>query len=395
MAPPLSIGLFTYSTRPRGSVVHAACLAEALSALGHEVTLYALCKPGDGFFRRVRCALRLIPAGPALSSTDDLVRQRIAEFQAGLSRLAPRHDIWHAEDCLAANALDTLSFGARPFPVVRTVHHVERFESPYLEACQRRSIERADALLAVSELTRREVLAEFRRDPALVRNGVDPERFARSRPTLQRKLRERLKLGPHARVVLSVGGVEPRKNSLRALEAVAKLLARVPELRWVIAGGASLFSHDAYRNAFQARLAELPLEARERVICTGPLEDDELTALYQLSEALFCPSLQEGFGLCVLEAMAAGRPVIVSDRPPFTEYLDRRSAVLVDPSCADDMARGLESVLGHVELCASLVSAAHERVPHFSWQRSASEHVAQYRAILKQATAPKQALGSA
>ena len=58
----LSIGIFTYSTKPRGSVVHAACLAEALERRGAQVTLYALSKAGDGFFRPLSCALRLISA---------------------------------------------------------------------------------------------------------------------------------------------------------------------------------------------------------------------------------------------------------------------------------------------------------------------------------------------
>ena len=57
----LSIGIFTYSSKPRGSVVHAAALAEALCALGHRATLYALSKPGEGFYRPLRCPLRLLP----------------------------------------------------------------------------------------------------------------------------------------------------------------------------------------------------------------------------------------------------------------------------------------------------------------------------------------------
>ncbi len=384
MARTLSVGIFTYSSRPRGSVVHAACLAEALSALGHDVTLYALCKHGDGFFRRVRCALRLLPAAPAESSTDDLIRQRIAEFHAGLAALSPRHDIWHAEDCLAANALLASANGERPFPIVRTVHHVERFDSPYLEACQKRSIEQADAVFSVSELTRKEVLAHFGRDTELLFNGVDPSRFARRRPELETWVRQRHGVPERARVLLSVGGVEPRKNSLRALSAVAQMLARVPDLYWVIAGGASIFTHDAYRADFEALLSELPAERRARVIRTGPIEDDELTALFQLCQALFCPSEQEGFGLSVLEAMAARKPVVVSFRPPFTEYLDRHSAILVDPESVDDMTEGLEAVFGESGVPARLVAAALTVVSRFSWQRSALDHVAQYRAILEQ-----------
>src|SRR5450432_912472 len=101
----LSVGIFTYSTKPRGSVVHAACLAEALQRAGAETTLYALSKAGEGFYRPVSCAVRLIPAQAAPSEMDALIRQRVAEFQHGIEQHQPRHSICHAEDCLAANAL--------------------------------------------------------------------------------------------------------------------------------------------------------------------------------------------------------------------------------------------------------------------------------------------------
>src|SRR6186713_549562 len=97
----LSVGIFTYSTKPRGSVVHAACLAEALQRRGAQVRLYALSKTGDGFFRPLSCPIQLIPAQLAASEVDALIRQRIAEFRQGIRALGVKHDICHAEDCLA------------------------------------------------------------------------------------------------------------------------------------------------------------------------------------------------------------------------------------------------------------------------------------------------------
>src|SRR5258708_34408688 len=125
----LSVGVYTYSTRPRGSVVHAMSLAEALVAAGHDATLYALCKPGASLYRPLACPVELIPAAAAPADPDALIRQRIEELVCGLRRLARRHDIFHAQDCLAANALLAARSGASA-PVVRTVHHVERFDSP-------------------------------------------------------------------------------------------------------------------------------------------------------------------------------------------------------------------------------------------------------------------------
>src|SRR3954470_16918741 len=121
-----SIGIFTYSSKPRGSVVHAACLAEALQRKGARVTLYALSKPGDEFYRSLACPVRLIRAETAPTAVDALIRQRIAELHAGIRSLAVKHRIAHAEDCLAANALLAAKPDLGGACLVRTVHHVEQ-----------------------------------------------------------------------------------------------------------------------------------------------------------------------------------------------------------------------------------------------------------------------------
>jgi glycosyltransferase involved in cell wall biosynthesis len=205
-----SIGLFTYSTRPRGSVVHAVCLGEALTRAGHDATVYALGKAGATLYRQAACHVVIFPAGEAPAQADRLVRQRIGEFLSGFASRPMRHDVFHAQDCLAASALLE---AATLRPVVRTVHHVDHFESPYLAACQRRSIVQADAVFSVSRLTQRDVLAGFGRESALAPNGVDAERFATVSREAVGRVRARLGIGQGEPIVLSVGGVEPRKNT--------------------------------------------------------------------------------------------------------------------------------------------------------------------------------------
>src|SRR5258705_7220306 len=100
-----SVGLFTYSTKPRGSVVHAAYLAEALAARGHDVTLYALSKAGDRLYRELSCPVVYLGAEMAPSDPDALIAQRVREIAAGISLARPRHDVYHAEDCLVASGL--------------------------------------------------------------------------------------------------------------------------------------------------------------------------------------------------------------------------------------------------------------------------------------------------
>jgi len=379
----LSIGIFTYSTKPRGSVVHAACLAEALQRKGARVRLYALSKASDGFFRPLSCDSCLIPAEPAPSDVDALIRQRIAEFRNGIRAFGVEHDICHAEDCLAANALVAAKAELCGAALVRTVHHVERFESPYLLDCQQRSVASADLVLSVSQVTSREVRTAFGREAPVISNGVDLQRFAVHEGPVQRGVRERLGLTAGDLLILSVGGVESRKNSLAALQAVALAFAREPQVRWVIAGGASIWEHEDYRREFAGQLAQLAPELQARIMILGTVPEADLTALYQLSDVLLCPSLQEGFGLCVLEALAAKCAVIVPQGAPFDEYLDERCASFVDPGSVPQIAAALVRLLRDPALRRRSAENGYERVQRHSWDLVAERHLARYESLLR------------
>ena len=368
-----SIGLYTYSTLPRGSVVHTAHLADALHDAGWDVTVYALDKDGRGFFRPMRAPLRLVPATPAPPTTAELVRVRAAELSDYLFRRDVRHDIHHAEDCLVASGLLAARAAGHPLTLARTIHHVEAFTDPYLAGCQERSIRQADLCLTVSHTARRDVAARFGVDAAIVGNGVDVERFAIVDAAAVDAWRARL--GDGGPIVLCVGGVEERKNTLGILRGFALLRARHPGARLVIAGGATVLDHGAYRAAFEAARAALPADARAAVHELGLVAEADLPALYRLADVLALPSLQEGFGLAALEALAAGTPVVVSDRAPFTEFLTTDCATFVDPLSASAIADGL---------CAALLATPARRddgrraaLDH-SWARVAARHAAAY-----------------
>lgn len=382
----LSIGLFTYSTKPRGSVVHATYLAEALAARGHDVTLYALSKAGDRLYRELCCPVVYLPAAPAPADPDRLIAQRIREVQAGIAGLRPRHDLFHAEDCLVASGLLLQKDELGSSPIVRTLHHWEHYESAYLRQCQRRSVELADAVACVSWASRCDVERELGRACPIIGNGVDVERFAGEAPVLERLARERLQLGQSDAVVLSVGGVEPRKNTLLALEAMLPILRNRPNVHWLIAGGASIWEHDDYRRRFRARVSELPLELRSRIRELGQVSEAELTELYRISQILLCPSVQEGFGLCVLEALASRTAVVASYCEPFTEYLALDDACFVDPRSSTSIGAAVERLLSDEELRSRLAERGVERARRFSWDRVAREHERLYGAVLTRTT---------
>jgi glycosyltransferase-like protein len=373
-----SVGIFTYSTVPRGSVVHAAALADALCAAGWDATLYALHKDGRGFFRPLRARLCLVPAAPAPGDTAALVAQRSAELAAFLADTRPDHDLHHAQDCLSASGLlAARARGVPTPPLVRTVHHLEAFADPHLAGCQERSIRQADACFTVSDLARREVAAALQISCAVVGNGVDLARARAADPARVSVWQTRR--GENGPVVLAVGGIEPRKNSLRLLAAFARLRLCHPTAQLWIVGGASALDHGGYRAEYARARGELDPATGAAVHELGVVSEADLAALYRVAQVVALPSLQEGFGLVALEALAAGVPLVASDRPPFTEFLDGTCAALVDPLSVQAIAAGLERAL---RAPATQIAAGRRCAQRFSWPRVAAAHLDGYERIL-------------
>jgi glycosyltransferase-like protein len=381
--PRPSVGLFTYSTLPRGSVVHTAHLADALVAEGWRVTVYALDKDGGGFFRPLRAELRLVAAAPSPTSTAELVRLRTRELADYLLRHAPVHDIHHAEDCLTASALRSARAQGAAVSLTRTVHHVEAFASPYLAHCQEQSIRQADLCFTVSQSARREVAAAFGVDSFVVGNGVDAARFHPAPdPAAGRALGATWATSNVRPVILAVGGVEPRKNTLRILAAFARLHATMPAARLWILGGASVLDHGDYRAAYERARAELPSATRAAVLELGVLPEDEVPAVFRRADVLALPSLHEGFGLAALEALASGLPAVVSNQAPFTEFLDDSCAILVDPLSSDAIVAGVRQAL---RASVAFRQAGRRRAEEHSWRRVAALHIKHYERTMTHA----------
>jgi glycosyltransferase-like protein len=301
------------------------------------------------------------------------VRQRTDELASYLIENGDAHDIHHAQDCLSAAGLLGARAAGRAMRIARTVHHVEAFADGYLARCQERSIREADICFAVSEAARRDVERTFGIDSAVVGNGVDVRRFSGVLASSTRVWRARL--GPGAPVVLAVGGVEERKNTLRTLAAFERLRTRWPQARLWILGGATVLDHGAYRAEFERARDRLPVETRAAIVELGVVREADVPALFALADVLAMPSLHEGFGLAALEALAARLPLVASARAPFTEYLDETCAVLVDPLSEEAIADGL-----HQALVASPArrKAGRQRAEAFSWARVAARHAAAY-----------------
>ena len=310
MPDPLRVALLTYSTRPRGGVVHTLALAEALADLGHRVDVWTLGRGEDtGFFRAVdpRVRLRVVPLPdrPDESVGERIVRSITRLGDALAQEPVNSYDVTHAQDCISANA---------SAHCIRTIHHLDTFTTPELIACHERAIRRPYAHICVSRAVADEVRAGWGIEATVIANGVDADRFAAAAGPAGQSARARWtrRLG---RYVLAVGGVEPRKGTLALVEAMAEVQTEAPDLRLVIGGGETLFDYRDYRARVLARADALGVEP----LILGPVEHDALPALMAAAEVFAFPSVKEGFGLAPMEALAAGVAVVMSDLPVLRE----------------------------------------------------------------------------
>lgn len=329
----MRVALLTYSTKPRGGVVHTLNLAEALAALGVDVTVWSLARKGDrGFFRAVDPAVRVrlieFPDRPDESVTDRIVRS--IELM-GAEFTAAEYDVVHAQDCISANAVG---------PCIRTIHHLDEFTTPVLAECHERAVVQPYARICVSEAVAGEVRSGWGLSPTVIPNGVRAQRFIDASSDDPRAVgsREawRRKLG---RYVLAVGGIEPRKGTIDLVDSFHALSQRVPGVRLVIAGGETLFDYRDYRAAFEYRCTELGVEP----VILGAVEDDALPSLVAASAVFAFPSTKEGFGLAAMEALAAGRPVVTRDLPVLREVFGATVRYACTPAAfADALIEALQ-----------------------------------------------------
>jgi glycosyltransferase involved in cell wall biosynthesis len=192
--------------------------------------------------------------------------------------------------------------------------------------------------------------------------------------------------GLSGRFLICLGTIEPRKNLDRAVQALALLGQQDTDTMLVIAG-ATGWRH----SSVPERVAKLVLG--DRVKFLGHVPDADLPALLSLAEGLVYPSLYEGFGLPILEAMACGTPVIASDRGATAE-VGAGAALLVDVRHTAEIANAMRSILFEPTTADRMRLAGMERAAQFSWARAARETLAVYESVAGKGGRPTEVVGS-
>ena len=377
----MRIAMLTYSVKPRGGVVHALEVAEALARRGHDVELMALARPDEELFRPTAVPLRIVRHTPTEEAFDERIAGMLEAYTDGLRPVLGEggYDIVHSQDCLSANAALALRDEGVIGHVIRTVHHVDDFTSPSLVECQDRSIIDPDRLLCVSEPWVDRLQREFGVDAGLVRNGVDAERFRPPRDAAERRAARAAADLDGRFAVLTVGGIEPRKGSLTLLDGFARLRAALPERDplLVIAGGSTLFDYRHELARFDERLRDLGVAEHVRVL--GPQEPEQIERLFRAADVFAFPSVKEGFGLAALEALAAELPVVASDIEVFRGFLDDgRNALLTPVGDGAALAAALERIACDPALADRLRAGGRDVVARFTWDASAAGHEREY-----------------
>ena len=294
-------------------------------------------------------------------------------------RLFPNVDLFHATD----NLLPRLAGVKSVFTLHDLVHRfypetLSTLNRWFLTIMMGRFLRTADMVISDSENTKRDAVRMYGVDESKIRvihDGVN----ARFHPVeAETIIAAREQYALPERFLLFVGTIEPRKNLISLLEAFATLREESNDQESAIGGsklvivGKKGWKYDD----FFRRLRGLGLEGE--VLFPGFVPDKDLPAVYSAADLFVFPSLYEGFGLPVLEAMACGTPVVCSNTSSLPEVAGD-AALLVEPYDVRELKDALARLLADASLRGGLVDRGLRRVTQFTWQKTAEQTLAVYR----------------
>ncbi len=297
-------------------------------------------------------------------------------------RRLPPGQLYHATEHLLPYLQRRTVLTVHDLIFERYPHHHKVTNRLFLTVGMRLFVSAADAIIAVSQQTKRDLIELYRTPAAKIQviyQGIDPS-FAPAAPAQIAQVQARYSLhaadGSQRPYLLMVGTLEPRKNHLTAMRALLRLKqAGLPHCLLIAGGEGWLFA------PIREQVAALGLEAD--VHFTGYVPATDLPALYGGAACVLQPSLYEGFGFPVLEAMACGVPVVCSNVSSLPEAAGD-GALLIPPLDDEALATAIQQVISTPALAQQLCEKGVQQASHFRWQRCAAETVALYRQIAQQ-----------
>jgi glycosyltransferase involved in cell wall biosynthesis len=290
-------------------------------------------------------------------------------------RMFPGIDLFHATDHLLPRLSRVKSVFTLHDLIFRLYPETHKpLNRWFLTLTMPRFLQAADAVITVSRHTAKDAMRFYGLDEKkihVIHEGTNPLFRPASTEAIAR-VRQTYHLPD--RFILSLGTIEPRKNLTALLDAYQVLRRARSDVGLVFAGKKGWLYEGFFR-----RLRELGLE--DEVIFTGFVDDADLPALYSAAELFVFPSLYEGFGLPVLEAMACATAVVASNASSLPE-VSGDAALLVDPTSVADLARAIEEVLDNSVLREELEGKGPEQAGKFGWDKAAEQTLEVYRSVL-------------
>jgi len=321
-----------------------------------------------------------------------LGRHKFSETLALLSLLFNRVDVFHIGSPLEEDAAIIPQFGKlRPCNVVCTLYdlipylfyeHYLAENDPFRSIYEYRltNVKRADLIFAISEHTRHDAIKYLRLPPEkviTVGTGVDPffRSFSVDRQKWERALRE--KFGIDRKFLFYIGGTDWRKNITGLIESFARL-SPIIRSEYLLVITCSL--SDGELKQYGEVAAKCGID--KTVILTNFVSQEILAALYTLCTVFVFPSLYEGFGLPIAEAMCCGAPLIAGNSSSLPEVIGD-AGVLVDAASAEELSGAMLKVLTDKRLRLEMSERSRKRSVDFSWEKVAKEVISAYEALGK------------
>lgn len=262
-----------------------------------------------------------------------------------------------------------------PCPSVITIHDLSFYYFPQeflqrdlhkLEHWTKYSIQNASSVIAVSENTKKDIVKFYQANEekiTVIYNGFNEKEKSRSYANFVRakNIDEISKMN----YFLYVGTIQPRKNIERLIEAYAEVEKEHNDIKLVIVGKKGWLYDDIFEKVIE-------LNMQDKIIFTGFLLDADLAILYQHATAFVLPSLYEGFGIPVLEAMSFGCPVICSETSSLPE-VGGDACLYINPSDTMDISKKMQQILSDDKLRETLAAKGKLRTKIFSWEKCGRE----------------------